>query len=79
MCFDCSHLIDKELRIAVAADTNVAVDNILSYLADDEEFVAQGFSILRLGQPIKVRGWALQMKCRFSCHSVIHGLLEKKA
>lgn len=35
-------IMEKEMRISVAADSNVAVDKVLSYLDSDPDFLALG-------------------------------------
>lgn len=46
---------NKEMRIAVTAESNSAADNILAYLDSDPVFKAKGYCIIRLGPADSVR------------------------
>ncbi|KAG1657670.1 hypothetical protein FOA52_013764 [Chlamydomonas sp. UWO 241] len=50
----CATWRDKEMRIAVAADSNVAVDNVLNYLVADQGFLDLKYRIVRLGPEEKI-------------------------
>ncbi len=46
---------DRDMRIMVAADSNVAIDNVLLKLDADAVFKAKNYNIVRLGSETKVQ------------------------
>lgn len=46
---------DRQMRIVVAADSNVAVNNLLRLLDGDPDFKARGYNIIRLGLTDELR------------------------
>ncbi len=56
---------DREMRIAVAAESNSAVDNILASLDADPNFRAKGYKVIRLGPTTKVGSDS----CRVDLHT----------
>ncbi|KAG1678763.1 hypothetical protein FOA52_012803 [Chlamydomonas sp. UWO 241] len=51
---NCATWSDKEMRIAVAADSNVAIDNVLNCLVADQGFIDLKYRIVRLGPEEKI-------------------------
>lgn len=44
-----ARMLDRDLRILICADSNQAVDNMLKILHNTKDFIAQGYTIARLG------------------------------
>ena len=59
---------NKEMRILVAADTNVAIDKVLSYLDADVDFSSKGYRVVRLGPEEKVLGYSVVLTLHMMTH-----------
>ena len=58
-----SRILDRDQRILACADSNKAVDNILSLLHNDADFMAQGYTVIRLGSGTSVDDPELKNYC----------------